>query len=60
MDVVAEGIEEKEQLDILKSLHCNFGQGYFWSKPVEASAARDLLRSQTSQLRQGKPYLLVS
>jgi diguanylate cyclase (GGDEF)-like protein len=60
MDVVAEGIEEKEQLDILKSLHCNFGQGYFWSKPVAAEAAGDLLRSQTSQLIPKNYHLLAS
>ncbi len=31
---VAEGIEEREQLDILRDLGCDSGQGYLWSHPV--------------------------
>jgi len=33
MKVVAEGIEETGQLHILNSMHCDFGQGYLFSKP---------------------------
>ncbi len=32
--VVAEGVEKKEQLDILTSLDCDEYQGYFFSRPV--------------------------
>ncbi len=39
MDVVAEGVETREQLDLLKSLGCQFGQGYFFSKPMDRQAA---------------------
>ncbi|ACK64902.1 response regulator receiver modulated diguanylate cyclase/phosphodiesterase [Rippkaea orientalis PCC 8801] len=34
MDVVAEGIETEKQLTFLKFLECEFGQGYFFSKPL--------------------------
>jgi len=34
MEVIAEGIETEEQLSHLKALHCKYGQGYFFSKPV--------------------------
>ena len=34
--VVAEGIETKEQLSILNELNCPFGQGYYFSKPIDA------------------------
>lgn len=34
MQVVAEGIEEKEILELLSILGCNLGQGYFISKPI--------------------------
>lgn len=32
--VLCEGIEEKEQLDMLCELGCELGQGYYFSKPV--------------------------
>ncbi len=33
-DVIAEGVETKEQLDILMSHGCNHIQGYYYSKPL--------------------------
>lgn len=36
MTVVAEGVETAEQLTILRSMHCRYGQGYYFSKPVPA------------------------
>jgi diguanylate cyclase len=35
MEVVAEGIETKEQWEFLDKLGCQEGQGYYFSKPVE-------------------------
>ena len=35
-DVVAEGVETKEQLEHLKELNCPYIQGYYFSKPVQA------------------------
>lgn len=43
LEVVAEGIERPEQLDTLKSLNCNFIQGYFFSRPVDAKQAARLI-----------------
>lgn len=34
MDVVAEGIEEKEQVEMLKEMGCDLIQGYVYSKPL--------------------------
>jgi len=34
MTVVAEGIETQEQLEILQSLGCDYGQGYFFARPL--------------------------
>ena len=41
--VVAEGIELHEQLVHLKSVHCDVVQGYYLSRPVPSSEARQLL-----------------
>jgi EAL domain-containing protein (putative c-di-GMP-specific phosphodiesterase class I) len=40
---VAEGIETPGQLDLLRSYGCPYGQGFLFSPPVPAQAARDLL-----------------
>ncbi|MFP4008544.1 MAG: EAL domain-containing protein [Spirulinaceae cyanobacterium] len=43
MKAIAEGIETQEQLEILQSLNCDFGQGYFLSKPLDVATATQLL-----------------
>ncbi|HZG54853.1 MAG TPA: EAL domain-containing protein [Pyrinomonadaceae bacterium] len=43
MNVIAEGVETKEQLAALRKLGCENGQGYFFSKPVGAKAAENLI-----------------
>lgn len=43
MDVIAEGIETAEQLAGLRRLSCNYGQGYFFAKPLPADAAEALV-----------------
>ena len=35
IDVVAEGVESKKQLDILRDCGCNIIQGYYYDKPIE-------------------------
>ncbi|MGL4378097.1 MAG: putative bifunctional diguanylate cyclase/phosphodiesterase, partial [Microcoleaceae cyanobacterium] len=45
MDVIAEGVETSEQLAKLRSLGCEYGQGYFFSKPLPSEAIEELLRS---------------
>ena len=49
MDVVAEGIEASEQVSPLLALQCEYGQGYFFSKPVDSEAARALLMAEWKQ-----------
>jgi diguanylate cyclase (GGDEF)-like protein len=39
MRVIAEGIESTSQLDVLRSLGCEYGQGFLFSKALGASAA---------------------
>lgn len=44
LKVIAEGIETSIQLDYLKNMGCEFGQGFYFSQPVEADKADLLLR----------------
>ncbi|MGR6839246.1 putative bifunctional diguanylate cyclase/phosphodiesterase [Aliivibrio wodanis] len=44
--VTAEGIEDKEQLNILKIEGCDKYQGYYFSKPVDESQINKLLLNQ--------------
>jgi len=43
MNVVAEGIETQEHLAQLRRLQCDYGQGYFFSRPLDAVGATALL-----------------
>ncbi len=40
--IVAEGIENKEQLKIIEDMKCNDAQGFFFSYPVDAEALETL------------------
>lgn len=44
MDVTAEGVETAEQLKDLKGLACEFGQGYYFDKPLSLEDARAALQ----------------
>jgi len=45
IQVVAEGVETKEQLAFLRSRRCDGIQGYYFSKPLPAGECEALLRS---------------
>jgi len=51
LKVIAEGIESAKQIDHLHQLGCELGQGFFFSPPVEAKAAEQLLRQRSPALR---------
>ncbi len=44
MDVVAEGIETREQYRLLRQMGCRFGQGYLFARPMAAADVTNLLR----------------
>ena len=46
MDVIAEGIENAQHEQILKSLNCEYGQGFFFSKPLSEADATELLAEE--------------
>ena len=45
MDTVAEGIETAGQAELMRQLRCDKGQGYHWSRPLEADALAAWLRA---------------
>ena len=44
LKVVAEGIETEEQLEYLKHIGCDMGQGYLFSRPIPAEQVIDFIR----------------
>ncbi|MEH2245502.1 putative bifunctional diguanylate cyclase/phosphodiesterase [Nostoc sp.] len=43
VNVLAEGVETKEQLTLLRKLSCEYGQGHFFSVPLNSLAAEALI-----------------
>lgn len=43
LEVTAEGIETRQQMQFLSSLGCDYGQGYLFSKPLSAEKATQLI-----------------
>jgi EAL domain-containing protein (putative c-di-GMP-specific phosphodiesterase class I) len=50
MDVVAEGVETPAQVLTLKALGCEYGQGYFYSKPLDYQRAEQFICDTYSPL----------
>lgn len=49
LDVVAEGVETPKQMAILRSLGCEYGQGYLFSRPMNSEATDFLLQNLPDQ-----------
>lgn len=52
--IITEGVETKEQVDLLTELECNIIQGYYFSKPLSESDFENLLKSQCKTLKELK------
>ena len=48
LQVVVEGVENGAQLALLQSVHCQYVQGYVFSRPLDAARATALLEGATS------------
>ena len=55
LEVIAEGVETAEQWEYLKSLDCDFVQGYYFGKPMPQADFEDFLMTQLD-----KPALVQS
>lgn len=54
MKVIAEGIETEVQYQSLKEINCDFGQGYFISKPLELADATNMLKIPPMQKEENR------
>ncbi len=46
MQTVAEGVEQVDQLAMLRSFRCDFAQGFLFSKPVDADEIQKMLQGE--------------
>ena len=44
LPTIAEGVETKEQVDLLKSIGCNWAQGFYFSQPISVEDFSKLLK----------------
>jgi diguanylate cyclase (GGDEF)-like protein len=51
LEVIAEGIEDSEQLALLRAEGCRWGQGFLLSRPVAASVVTDMLCNPKQETR---------
>ena len=49
LEIVAEGIETEHQLAILRSRGCQFVQGFYFAKPMEADQAMSFFEHYQGQ-----------
>src|SRR5262249_11919909 len=47
IDVIAEGAETPSEISRLKTLHCEYAQGFYFAKPLDASSVENLLKQQS-------------
>jgi EAL domain-containing protein (putative c-di-GMP-specific phosphodiesterase class I) len=51
LDVVAEGIETKEQADVLRELGCVYGQGYRFARPLTSDQVMSSIAGEATKAR---------
>jgi EAL domain-containing protein (putative c-di-GMP-specific phosphodiesterase class I) len=54
LDVVAEGVETAEQAAALRNIGCEYAQGFYFSKAVDAATAARLIETQPWQSSAGR------
>ena len=55
LTVVAEGVEQRAQAEVLRSIGCTFAQGYLFARPQSASALGALVAKAPQPQRQPRP-----
>lgn len=58
METVAEGVEERVQVDMLKRLNCDYIQGYYFARPMPISQFEELAFGQSESANNKKEELI--
>jgi len=58
--VIAEGIETYEQLEYLKMIDCEYGQGFFFSRPVDEDDIEEIIGIMTVPMKQRVTFSTLS
>ncbi len=56
MDAISEGVETPQQLQQLKALGCEFGQGYLFSKPLPSIGVESMLAHYPKSFNENYPH----
>ncbi|HSH86409.1 MAG TPA: EAL domain-containing protein [Methylophilus sp.] len=49
LKVIAEGVETALQRNLLRDIHCDYAQGFFYSPPIAAEAFEQLLKAESQK-----------
>ncbi|MEG2144433.1 MAG: EAL domain-containing protein, partial [Oscillospiraceae bacterium] len=60
LSVIAEGIETQAELDFLKGIGCQYGQGYYFAKPMPISDFEIILKDIKEETAESSHRLQVS
>lgn len=50
LEIIAEGVETSDQRSHLQDLECQFGQGYYFARPLDAQAVEELMDNSIKDL----------
>jgi EAL domain-containing protein (putative c-di-GMP-specific phosphodiesterase class I) len=53
MEVIAEGVDQAEQVNILKKIKCDTIQGFFYSKPLPVKEYEEFLAENPFEKSEG-------
>ncbi len=59
MQVIAEGVETPEQVGFLRGLDCEYGQGFYFARPLDAESAGGLLPHAVKPVESEEGIVLV-
>ena len=55
ISVTAEGVETEEQVELLKSMGCQYAQGFYYAKPLRADEVIPFIRAQIAASEMAPP-----